>query len=331
MLKKREYGQYFTVENPFKYPIFDEWMKLADIDEDDEILEPFAGANNILKLMDECGYQCRWKCYDIEPPVENAFPQYTVEYRDTIANFPTGYKVCITNCPYLGKSSARRRKISYPWKEDDLYKVCLNRMLNNCDYVAAIIPESFITAEIHKDRLWAVISLTCKMFDDTDCPVCLALFTPYKTDHIKVYSNDEYLGLLDDLSSIELTGNTSYHKWSFNDKNGSIGVKTIDNQKENDCKFFDGNLINPDEIKISSRSFTRISGLPETVDKEQFFSICNRILEDYRRKTKDVLMTSFKGLRADGKYRRRLDFKTVRCILNTALEKIEKSGDHRNI
>ena len=100
-------------------------------------------------------------------------------------------------------------------------------------------------------------------------------------------------------------------------------MKTVDNQKCDDCRFFDGNLINPEQIKVSSRSFTRVSGLPEDVDKESFFDTCNKILKDYRLKTKDVLMTSFKGLRSDGKYRRRLDFRTVRCIMNEALKSLK--------
>lgn len=321
---KREFGQYFTVENPFSHPLFNEWMTLSGHKDEDVILEPFAGANNILKLMDESGYHNRWKCYDIEPPIENAFPKYVVEYRDTIKDFPTGYKVCVTNCPYLGKSSASRRKIDYPWEEDDLYKVCLNRMLDNCEYVGAIIPESFVSARIHTDRLWGVISLTCRMFDDTDCPVCLAMFTPNGSEQTKIYANDLYLGTIEELSNIDLTGDTSYHQWVFNDKNGSIGVKTVDNQKEDDCKFFDGEEISPDSIKVSSRAFTRVGGLPSTVDKKEFFSICNEILKDYRDRTKDVLMTSFKGLRSDGKYRRRLDFRTVRCIMNKALRTINE-------
>ena len=103
-------------------------------------------------------------------------------------------------------------------------------------------------------------------------------------------------------------------------------MKTVDNQKENKSKIFDGNNIKPEDIKVSSRAFTRVSGLPETVDKEEFFAVCNKILEDYRAKTKDVLMTSFKGLRSDGKYRRRLDFRTVRCIMNRALKTIEEKN-----
>jgi len=327
-MNKRELGQYYTQENPFFHPLFKEWMDLTGYNNDEILLEPFAGANNILKLMDDCGYHNKWQCYDIDPSINNNFSKYKVEYRDTIEDFPKGYKICITNCPYLGKSSAKKRKINYPWIEDDIYKVCLNRMLKNCDYVAAIIPESFITAQIHLDRLWGVISLTCKMFSDTECPVCLALFTPIKNNLTKIYSNDVFLGYLEELSDINLMEDRNYNKWVFNDKNGNIGVKTIDNTKTDDCKFFEGNLINPNDIKISSRSFTRISGLPKHINLNDFLNECNIILKDYREKTKDVLMTSFKGLRKDGKYRRRLDFKTVRYIMNKALKKLNNESQH---
>ena len=114
--------------------------------------------------------------------------------------------------------------------------------------------------------------------------------------------------------------------WVFNDKNGSIGVKTVDNQKTNDCKFFEGEKINPEDIKISSRAFTRISGLPKEIDREDFLKECNKVLAEYREQTKDVLMTSFKGLRSDGKYRRRLDFKTVKSILDCAMERFGYSN-----
>lgn len=324
MQSKRELGQYYTQENPFNHMVFGEWMEMSGYDNGGTVLEPFAGANNILKLMDESGFHNTWKCYDIDPPSENVFPDFPVEYRDTIKDFPTGYDVCVTNCPYLGKSSARRRKIEYPWEEDDLYKVCLNRMLENCGYVAAIIPESFITAKIDKDRLWAVISLTCRMFSDTECPVCLAMFVPDKCHETRIFSNDEYLGTIGELAKNDLSSDSDYHEWTFNDKDGNIGVKTVDSQKCADCRFFFGEEINPDDIKVSSRAFTRVSGLPEYVDRTEFIGVCNRILREYRGRTKDVLMTSFKGLRADGKYRRRLDFKTVRNIMNAALKKIDQ-------
>ena len=149
-MNKRELGQYYTVNNPFIHPLFKKWMNESYKGE--TVLEPFAGSNNIPRLIDESGYKCIWKCFDIDPSNINTYPKYNVEQMDTILNFPNGYDICITNCPYLGKSSARRRKIDYPWSEDDLYKVCLNIILNSCRYAAVIIPESFITSRIHRVR-----------------------------------------------------------------------------------------------------------------------------------------------------------------------------------
>ena len=75
MSNKREYGQYYTVNNPFQHELFKKWMELAH-KANDVILEPFAGANNILKLIEDAGYKCEWKCYDIDPPLDNSFPKY---------------------------------------------------------------------------------------------------------------------------------------------------------------------------------------------------------------------------------------------------------------
>lgn len=328
MSNKRELGQYYTIENPFNHPLFHEWM--AFVDKDNQILEPFAGANNILKLVEESGYDLNWSCYDISPS-DNPVYECDITKQDTIENFPSGYETCITNPPYLGKSSASRRHIDYPWEEDDLYKVCMNLILDNCNYAALIIPESFITSDIHHKtentkRLWGVVSLTNKMFNDTNCPVCLAMFTPEGTDNVQVYSNSSFLGTLAELQNVDITGYTTSNQWIFNDKNGNIGVKTVDSQTEPDCKFFHGEEIDPSLIKISSRAFSRISGLPSEIDRDEFIHECNRILNEYREQTKDVMLTSFKGLRKDGKYRRRLDFKTVKCIMNKALINLENNS-----
>ena len=324
--KKVEKGQFFTRSNPFTHELFKKWINMEGI-RNEKILEPFAGANHIVKMIQDIGKNNQWDCYDINPPKENCTPEFQVIERDTIKDFPQGYKICITNPPYLGKSSARKKKLNYEWEEDDLYKHCLKLMLENCGYVAAIIPESFITSNFPKDRLWGVISLAYKMFDDTDCPVCLALFIPNKRTATDVYVNDERLGSLqrlleisNELLSFDCKENIDNHKWVFNDPNGSIGVKTVDGiTEDNLCSFFEGEKINPEKIVVSARAYTRVSGLPENIDRKEFIDLCNHLLNEYRKKTKDITLTSFKGLRKDGKYRRRLDFKTVRAIMNKAL------------
>jgi hypothetical protein len=48
----------------------------------------------------------------------------------------------------------------------------------------------------------------------------------------------------------------------------------------------------------------------------------NGILKEIRNMTQDVFLTSFKGIRKDGKYRRRLDFGIARLILDCAWERL---------
>ena len=46
----------------------------------------------------------------------------------------------------------------------------------------------------------------------------------------------------------------------------------------------------------------------------------NKILNDYRKATSDVLLTPFKGNNKIGKRRRRLDFKKAKEIVEKAIE-----------
>lgn len=321
---KRLHGVFYTTTNPFKVDIFYKWFKLIPEDAKHCLLEPFAGANNIVSMLYEIGFEYNWRCFDIAPPEHNNFSEFLVEQRDTLTDYPEGYNVAITNPPYLAKNSATRRGLSFPnTNHDDLYKYSLEVMLSNTDYVAAIIPESFLTQELFHERLYAVVSLTCKMFDDTECPVCLALFIPEHSNDFKIYRQDRLIGNYQALKDkIQIS---SYNKvnWKFNDKDGNIGLYAVDNQSEASIKFCLGTEIPQEDVKPTSRSITRISGLSDSVDLELFIKKCNEFLKEYRESTKDVFLTSFKGLRKDMQYRRRLDFKTAKNILNKVMESLE--------
>jgi len=300
---KRELGQYFTTTNPFELKPFTEWLGSFECD---KYLEPFAGANNIPLMLN-----LDFDCYDIEPK-ENPYKE--VIERDTILNMPEGYKCAITNPPYLSRVSASTRHLPYPDTiYPDLYLLCIEKMLEKCDYVAAIIPETFILSGYFRKRLSSVISLTCKMFEDTDCPVCLAMFDPQESEDFKVYRLNDYLGTFKELQKFNLTKTSN---WKFNVPDGPIGLICVDNTKEDSIRFCRGEEVKG-TIKVSSRAFSRISGY-EIDDIDEFINKCNEILAEYREKTNDVFMASFKGLRKDGKYRRRLDFKTANAIMTKA-------------
>lgn len=329
MIKKRQHGQYFTKGNPFIYQPFIKWFEQALLNSKNKVLlEPFAGSNSITILLNEALKKSyNWDCFDIDPESnEENLTNYPIKIQDVLLNFPTGYNIAITNPPYLAKNSATRRNIHFPYKKyDDLYKFCLETMLNNVDYVAAIIPESFIVQNIFHERLDSVISLKGKMFEDTDCPVCLALFSKEITENFKIYSNEEFIGTFYDLQKINKINNFEKHFLKFNEPNGEIAVFAVDNHIEESIFFTEGHKVLSEKIKDTSRSITRIK-ISSDFTKNQIrdiIDISNNILKEKRNKTNDVFMTAFKGMRKDGKYRRRLDFNQIRSILNFAISDIK--------
>lgn len=305
---KRERGQYFTKGNPFSHPLFLGWLSLLP---PGKVLEPFAGACDIPRLV---GGDLTWDCYDIDPKAPNVIRQ------DTLASFPTGYSAAITNPPYLAKNSATRRGMKVDMgRFDDLYKHALDLMLKNCQYVAAIIPNSFLTSLEFRFRIHGVISLAQDMFEDTDHPVCLALFSPRGTGDFLVYRNEDLLGYYRHLENVrdELLGSKS-NGWRFNDPGGAIGIMALDNTKGKSISFVEGEKIDPASVKSSSRSNTRVSGplVPGLIEE------ANRVLARYRQETGDIFLSSFMGMREDGDYRRRLDWSTARKILDLAHENL---------
>ena len=102
----------------------------------------------------------------------------------------------------------------------------------------------------------------------------------------------------------------------FNDKNGKLGLLAIDNTVEPSIRFCKGGEINPNKISNSSRSITRIA---IDCDVEKLLKKVNDRLNCFREETYDLLLTPFKGLRKDNKFRRRLDYATARLIINDCI------------
>lgn len=327
--QKRTYGQFFTTENPFTLDPFMEWLRVSGISSGARWVEPFAGENGIIKMIREIPeyMDADWSAYDIDIQSVNQTPDVLVKQQDTIEDFPGHFDIAVTNPPYLAKNSATRRHLPYAGGQyDDLYKKCLEVMLEHCDRIAAIIPESFITSGLFQERLDSVISLACKMFEDTECPVCLACFGMKETEDFKVYVNDSYIGTYSEMkiASERISSTYQHHIWKFNDPAGSIGIHCIDSTGDGRIRFVSGSDIQPSKIKVTSRSLTRVSGCPLDISPDDVISECNALLQYYRDETKDVLLTSFKGLRKDGRYRRRLDFACARGLLCAALENLER-------
>ncbi len=312
MLNKRKNGQYFTENNPFQNNAFANWSEECNF-KNNTILEPFAGSNNLIKMLQEMNLCKSFVSYDIEPKSED------VTLKDTLKNFPKGYSICITNPPYLAQNSAKRRGLFYPQTNyDDLYKFALEKCLANCQYTGAIIPASFLNSKLFRERLSHYVLLNSKMFSETEHPVCLALFKPQSSD-VEIYEGTNFLGLLSDFEK-KLPNPKDKFEMKFNEKGGNIGLIAIDNTKEASIKFCNGSEINPKKIAVSSRSITRI--LVGHSNAAKLIKNLNEYLSDFRKETCDLFLTPFKGLRKDLKYRRRLDYALARSIINDVCSSI---------
>ncbi|MYB95715.1 hypothetical protein F4054_17765 [Candidatus Poribacteria bacterium] len=324
MDKKRASGRYYTRGNPFRLEPFQTWAQASNLAQQ-ITLEPFAGAKDIPQLIDAANLQCQdWAFFDIQPGAEG------IAQRDTLADFPKGFNVCITNPPWLARNSATRRGLPFPeaTRYDDLYKYALEQCLTHCGWVAAIIPEAFIRSGLFLKRLHDFISLVPQtqdktnyppdkggrgisvMFEDTEHPVGLALFAPDATSDVRIWRNNQLLGTMSELRR-HLPQPSANRNIVFNDPAGNLGLIAIDNTVSASIRFCPPEELKDYPIRVHCRSITKI-GVPWRVD----IDMLNARLKTIREKTHDVFLTAFKGIRRDGHYRRRLDWALSRAIVD---------------
>lgn len=309
-LIKRQRGQYFTIGNtPFSSQAFSDWAQQAGLPHE-TILEPFAGANHIIHTLEQLHWCNHSSSFDLKPANSR------VKCRDTIDSFPVGYRVCVTNPPWLAKNSATRRRLPFPTDQyDDVYKLCLELCLKHCEYVGALLPASYLQSGLFRDRLSAYVLLHDLLFEDTENPVCLALFTGSSSDSVKVYYDDEYVGELSQLARL-IPQPTHDRQVRFNDPAGQLGFVSFDNTVEPTIRFCEVEEIQDYPIKVSSRFFTRVSG--DFGDVSELINVLNERISFFRKKTRDLFLTPFKGIRSDGEYRRRMEFSMARKFINAA-------------
>jgi len=303
MQNKRVLGQYFTKYNPFSLLPFQEWVKDINV-QDKIILEPFAGENSLIKFLISNGLCSRYTSFDIEPKAID------VHYRDTLKDFPVGFDVCITNPPWLAKNSATKMRVSfYAEKYDDLYKYSISKCLKNCKNVVVIVPESFIRTGLFLSRLNTFISLTSNAFDDTTHPVGMALFDDKESSEVKIYRDNDFIGLLSEIEA-QRPPHVSNKDIIFNEQKGNLGLIALDNCKEASIRFCDPRELQGYEVKKHGRHITILS-----VPFKPKIKDYNHVIKSFRQSTQDVLMTSYRGIRKDGFYRRRLDWQLAKDII----------------
>lgn len=322
--KKVIYGQFFTKE--------DVWLKQQIIDfikstKTTVAYDPFAGAGDLLNVAKKLGYK-ELKGLDKDEKLN-------WDLNDSLINIPSiKNAIIITNPPYISNYSAARKGVFDNLKHyfedsiyDDVYLIALDKMLKAEEYVVAIIPETFINSNYqNKDRLNSITILEDNPFTDTDTPVIIACFDgKNKTlDKVKIYKNGKYINTLGDIEKLRLYPHKDVDIF-FNDINGWLGVRCVDTTNPQDMLRFDfKENIDYDwtkGIKVSSRLLTLVSIGVEEDKRKAFIKECNRILNDIREKTDDIILSPFKGNMKNGRRRRRLDYLTCRAILENAYHK----------
>jgi len=301
MNKKQKLGQYFTTTNIFNDEPLKIWSNEIPNWKTQSLLEPFAGACDILNYFPNR----EWTCFDIESIKKN------VKYRDTIKDFPKGFDVCITNPPYLAKNRISRLKQKIELKYEDLYLDALEQCLDNCKYVSVIIPSTFIGCSKMKERCLIIDKIDKVVFSDTTNPVCVAYFVPYKVQKTLTFVNGKQVFL-----NFNNTPTNTSLDIKFNVYDGNYVLTAVDKKIKkisinNDLENFDRKKY----LKHTSR-YCVLFKTNSTINLKSI----NNFIEKWRDETQDYFLTSFKSpISSNEFYRKRMSFNQLKWI-------IEKSG-----
>jgi len=322
MIKKRQLGQFFTKQKTWLRPHIIDFIKSTD---SKIAYDPFAGNGDLLKVLKSLRFKKNIGL-DIDPILG-------WKLNDSLLSIPKiEASILITNPPYLTNYSAKRKKIYELVSKyfehceyTDLYQLAIEKSLDN-EFGVIIVPETFINSSFPKNRLHSITILEENPFEDTENPVCVICFDKRSKSlkEIKIYKNDHLLGTMDRFEKLRMQPKR-YPEIRFNAINGKIALRAVDTTNpQKPISFMKKNDLDYDlnGIKHSSRLITLIHAPTHYKKLEAIIDKSNYILNKYRKKTNDILLSPFKGNRKDGTRRRRLDYKTARAILERAYVEI---------
>lgn len=311
---KKQLGQYFTKNNVWLNDNLLSFIKSKNIN---TIVDPFAGGGDLLTPFKQ-SYEILG--YDIDPNL--GWP-----VNDSLKNIKKiSNSLCLTNPPYMAKTTTKRFKVSANYKYfldypeyTDLYLIALHQCIKSFDYIAAIIPETFISSKFFKNNLHSITILENNPFKDTDFPTVLCIWDKTTIfNDIKIFNHDEFIGYYKNILENIPSNDNNIVDIKFNCVYGQIGLIGIDGGKEGQyIRFCNKEEIKVEEIKNSSRLRTRIFIDVDLNDQQikNLIKYLNNYLQTLRQKTRDVVLSPFKGNNSLGKRRRRLDYKTAEKII----------------
>ena len=320
-------GNFFTTDTAWLNQPVREFLSFAFLNQTSagqaaSVLDPFAGDGHLLDLI-AGEYGIRVHGLDIS---NDLWPK-----NDSLKQVPNPEQsVIVTNPPYLANHSAKRKGVNslvasyFKQGYDNLWKLALDRCLASADYVVAILPETFLLSTFAKDRLAVISVIEGELFDDTDAPALVACFGPAGVEGAgNVFINERLIGTLSKIMSCRGKGGRRGKPAVFNVADGRIGLRAVDGA---DGKTPIAFMLAEDfdypanRIKVSSRLMTYIE-LPTLADQDLpgFVVRANRLLNEIREQSHDLVLAPFKGNMKTGRRRRRLDYELAREIISRSL------------
>ena len=341
IIMKKELGQFYTKN--YDYIL----QNITIPDNVKNIIEPFAGEEDLIKYINQSSNTYNIEMYDIDPKKEN------IIQRDTLLN-PPEYKgrFVITNPPYLARNKSDNKDIYDKYNVNDLYKCFIVNIMNDpCEGGILIIPLNFISSTRKNDVLlrerflsiYSIIQLNIfeeKVFSDTSCTVCSLLFNKNNDNNdinIDIYpSKINIKTTLNKMNNYTIGGEiynlVKNDKYSIkrlttkniSDKNTNIVIKCIDdNSKSMICADYvndDKDIFIDNTPKCSARGYlTLIINPPLNEEKQKkLVNDFNNYLNENRNKYNSLFLANYRE--SNDIARKRISFDLVYKIIGHLID-----------
>lgn len=345
MSNKKKYGQFYTTN----YDYILQNMTIPNSIKN--VVEPFAGNNDLLPFIKKFKNVTKIICYDIDPKNEDILKQ------DTITNRPS-YKeyFIVTNPPYLARNKSTNKKLYDKYDVNDLYKCLIKELCTNVSVGGIlIIPLNFWSSIRENDinlrkqflSTYDIVLLNIfeeKVFEDTSYTICSFQFiikTSSKNKFpVKIYPSKQQINAnLTKFNNYMIGGDIYkldyYDKYkvsrvttkNIDEANTTIVVKCIDDNSENKIKLF---MVKPSDIYVddtprqTARTYATLIIEPK-IDKETQILLVdnfNNYLEYKRKKYNSLFLTNYRESKDIA--RKRISFDLVYSIVKYMLYEMEK-------